>query len=232
LKIVIYCRELQLSVRPQFVGRLPGVVSHDGRECEQRTFIAALHFLDARLDLTLQKLGTDHGGAIRLAGLITLGLRAHVLREALPLRFAEGAKRIIVKRGVKRDARSMELPDDGDVQPLLGEQNLDVASAPGSGNRRIEQWLGEKAARKRKRPHGGFIGSVATLNPCHALDFEIGQRNGAEDQAATGRLFERDARLRDLRIFLERRGKSRIEGDGVNGRRGDDQSDRGDGEAL
>ena len=94
-------------------------------------------------------------------------------------------------------AHGVQLTDDRDVQPLLGEQNFDVAPASGSRDGRIEQRLGKKAASEGERPNCRLVRAVAAAehprvsqvyypgldsHPQHAL-----ARRQAAGRAAPGR---------------------------------------------
>ena len=96
----------------------------------------------------------DHGAAVRLPGLIALRLGGDVLDQPLPLRFAEGAERIVEERGIKCDARRVELLDNRNIQALLREQDFDVTAAARGWNGGIEQRLRKKAAAKSE----GLVG--------------------------------------------------------------------------
>jgi hypothetical protein len=106
--------------------------------------------------------------------------------------------------------------DDGNVQTLLCDQHFDVAAAKGSGHGCVEEWLGEKAARERERLDRRFVGALAALDSGKTLDPEVGKTGGTEDEATAGRLFERDAGLHDLGIFLEGPGERGIKGESFN----------------
>ena len=107
----------------------------------------------------------------------------------------------------------MQFSDDRDVQALLGEQNFNVAPAPGSRNSRVEQRLSEKAAGEAEGPDRRVARAFAALNANRDLHSHVWVSIRAQDQAAPGRLFQRDPRLGDLRIFFERRGESGVEGE-------------------
>ena len=137
LQIVIRRGELQFAIGSNLRG-WSCAIPHGCGEGEQSALIAALRFLDVRLELALEELGAHQAGPIGLARSITVSLSADILCEPFPLCFPERAERVVIERRVEGDAGRVQLSDDRDVEALLGEQDLDVATTARSGNGRIE----------------------------------------------------------------------------------------------
>ena len=109
----------------------------------------------------------------------------------------------------------VQLSDDGDIQPLLRERISMFPRRNDAGMAASKSGCVKNPRAKANGSHRRLVRPFATLHAGDALDSEIGQRGGAEDQAAAGCLFEGDARLHDLRVFFERAGERGIKGDGV-----------------
>ncbi len=190
----------------------PMSCSHEVSEGEQSAVIAAPHFLDARIEFPLEQSRAGHRPAIRLSRLVTLGLGVDVFREALPLRFAELAQRIVQERGVKGDAGGVKLLDDGDIQSLLREQDFHVAAPARRGNGGVEQRLREKPAREPERLRVRLTRALAALDSGEALDSHVGETDRSQDEPAARSLFERYFCLDDGRDFSRASWRARRRG--------------------
>ena len=84
----------------------------------------------------------------------------------------------------------MQLLHDCNVQLLLCNQNLDVASPQRSGQTRVEQGLGQGAAYYDKAFYSAFTGAVTHLNAGWDTQFNVRPRDRTKDQPFPRGLFE------------------------------------------
>src|SRR5438874_9664550 len=137
-------------------------------------------------------------------GFETSSLSSHVLLEPPLLFSSDGFQRSIVKRGVKRQARHVQLVDGSNIQLLLRNQDFDIAPAQRSGQTRVEQGLRQNAPSHCKALYSAFTGAVATLNTRRHTQFDVRPSDGTKNQPLPSSLFQTRFRLLDSRVSFQR----------------------------
>ena len=121
-------------------------------------------------------------------GFETSSLSGHVLAQPSLLFSSDGFQRSIVKGGVKRQARRVQLVHDSNIQLLLRNQDFDIAPPQRSGQTRVEQGLRQDAASHAKPFCPAFTRAVATLNTRRHAQFDVRPSNGTKNQPLPGSL--------------------------------------------
>jgi hypothetical protein len=108
----------------------------------------------------------------------------------------------------------VQLFDNGHVQTLLRQEQLNVAPSPGWRDGGIKNRLRESAARKSKRLVGRLSGSLSALIAAEEIDPQIGQRDCVQNEPVPCRFFNRDPRLLNRRVAFQRPGECGVQRDG------------------
>src|SRR5580700_4607406 len=121
-------------------------------------------------------------------------------------------QRSIVKRAVKSDPGSVQLLRHRDIEPLLCDQQLNIAAPEGSRDRRVKERLQESSISETEPLDRLLTRAMAALDADGNSDDGIGQSDRAEYQALAGCLFKAAFCLLNLRIFFNSRLKRGLQG--------------------